>query len=63
MQLLQRVRAWWKELSANDNLLVAHAGVIRALHVLVYGASWVDAMGMPIPHLQGQWFGPVKSAR
>jgi alpha-ribazole phosphatase len=63
MQLLQRVRAWWKELSEGDHLLVAHAGIIRALRVLVRGESWMDAMHSPVPHLQGHWFDPEKSER
>ncbi|GAB4198493.1 MAG: hypothetical protein OHK0013_07690 [Sandaracinaceae bacterium] len=46
-----RVRAWWNELEAGDALLVAHAGVARALRVIVAGASWPDAMRVAIPHL------------
>lgn len=35
-----------------DEVWVAHAGVIRALRVLVEGARWSDAMNEPIPYLE-----------
>ncbi|AKF08801.1 histidine phosphatase family protein [Sandaracinus amylolyticus] len=45
-----RVRAWWDELE-HDALLVAHAGVARALRVIVDGTAWTDAMSLAITHL------------
>jgi alpha-ribazole phosphatase len=54
--LLLRVRSWWTELPSGCHLLVAHAGVIRGLRVLVHGDSWPQAMSEPVPYLQGQWF-------
>jgi alpha-ribazole phosphatase len=56
MDLLLRVRSWWNELPRGRHLLVAHAGVIRALRVIVLGDSWLQAMRQPAPFLQGQWF-------
>lgn len=55
-----RVEAWLNELRAGavsadagseDVLLVAHAGVARALDVLASGVSWADAMARPVAHL------------
>lgn len=54
--LLRRVRSWWNELPPGRHLLVAHAGVIRGLRVMVHGDSWLRAMQEPVPCLQGQWF-------
>ncbi|MCA9616600.1 MAG: histidine phosphatase family protein [Myxococcales bacterium] len=51
-ELEERVRAWWHSLPNGRHLLVAHAGVIRALRVVVDGARWEDAMRAPVPHLQ-----------
>lgn len=49
--LEQRVRAWWAALARDrDHLLLAHAGVIRALRVIA-GADWATAMALEIPHL------------
>lgn len=49
--LEQRVRAWWAALAPDrDHLLIAHAGVIRALRVIA-GADWPTAMALEIPHL------------
>ncbi|UJR78631.1 histidine phosphatase family protein [Sandaracinus amylolyticus] len=45
-----RVRTWWGELD-HDALLVAHAGVARALRVIVDGIAWPDAMSLAITHL------------
>ncbi|MCB9611914.1 MAG: histidine phosphatase family protein [Sandaracinus sp.] len=47
-----RVRAWWQTLPSGRHLLVAHAGVVRALRVIVRGATWEEAMREPVPHLQ-----------
>ena len=50
-QLEHRVRAWWSELPrGGDALLFAHAGPVRALRVIA-GASWDEAMALPVPHL------------
>lgn len=56
MHLLLRLRSWWRELPSGCHLLVAHAGVMRGLRVLVHGDSWPEAMQAPTAHLQGQWF-------
>jgi alpha-ribazole phosphatase len=46
-----RVRAWWQSLRIDeDEVLIAHAGVIRALHVISAGCSWDDAMQISVPH-------------
>lgn len=50
-QLEHRVRAWWSELPrTGDALLLAHAGPVRALRVIA-GASWDEAMALPVAHL------------
>ncbi|HEU4404683.1 MAG TPA: histidine phosphatase family protein [Polyangiaceae bacterium] len=46
-----RVGAWLDELPPGGHLLVAHAGVARALRVRPGGASWADAMARTVPHL------------
>jgi alpha-ribazole phosphatase len=63
LDLLARVRSWWRELPTGRHLLVAHAGVIRGLRVLVHGEPWPEAMLAPIPHLQGQWFSSSRENR
>ena len=55
-QVQERVEAWWQGLPGGAHLLVAHAGVMRALHVLVNGMSWAEAMRADIPHLGGECF-------
>src|SRR5918996_271175 len=46
-----RVRSWWQSLRIEeDEVLIAHAGVIRALRVIGAGYSWDDAMQMSVPH-------------
>lgn len=53
----RRVRAWLAERTeAADELLLAHAGVVRALHVIVRQSPWDQAMQTPVPHLE--WLGP-----
>lgn len=50
----QRVRAWLTSLArepARSHGLVAHAGVVRALFVVLEGRSWPDAMARPVEHL------------
>ncbi|HEY0136378.1 MAG TPA: histidine phosphatase family protein, partial [Nannocystis sp.] len=50
-QLEARVRGWWSALCReHTHLLLAHAGVIRALQVIA-GADWPTAMATPIDHL------------
>ncbi|WP_437575423.1 histidine phosphatase family protein [Sorangium sp. So ce887] len=59
-----RVRSFWCALSpacgpasgASTHLLVAHAGVLRALRVVACGASWIEAMSAPAPHLTAEHF-------
>ncbi|KYF91306.1 phosphoglycerate mutase [Sorangium cellulosum] len=59
-----RVRSFWRALSpacgpasgASPHLLVAHAGVLRALRVVACGASWIEAMSEPAPHLAPERF-------
>jgi broad specificity phosphatase PhoE len=54
--LLGRVEKWWNELPDGEHLLISHAGVNRALRVLVGGQTWTRAMSMTVPHLQGELF-------
>lgn len=54
--LQRRVGSWWDELPGGCHLLMAHAGVIRALRVGVQGMTWAQAMREPVPYLQGCWF-------
>lgn len=56
-QLLARVEAWWKQLPPGEHLLVSHAGVTRALRVLLRGSAWIDAMVEAVPHLDIERFG------
>ncbi|MBK6811819.1 MAG: histidine phosphatase family protein [Sandaracinaceae bacterium] len=49
--LERRVASWYAELGAGDHLLVAHAGVVRALRVLTGGGDWASAMQRGVPHL------------
>ena len=55
-QILRRVQSWWNDLGPGSHLLMAHAGVIRALRVCVTGLSWVQAMGLEVRHLDGECF-------
>ena len=48
----RRVRAWHAELREGGHLLVAHAGVVRALRVLTRRIDWPTAMQQAVPHLQ-----------
>jgi alpha-ribazole phosphatase len=57
MELERRVRAWWFSLDAEQaHILVAHAGVIRALRVISKNMIWSDAMVAPVPHLVAERF-------
>ena len=49
-----RVRGWLE--GSPSGLLVAHAGVVRALHVLIHGMDWPTAMQRPVPHLEALTF-------
>ncbi|XXX74694.1 histidine phosphatase family protein [Sorangium sp. So ce134] len=44
------------QVGARPHLLVAHAGVLRALRVVARGASWIEAMSAPAPHLAPERF-------
>lgn len=46
-----RVQAWAAELRPDVHLLVSHAGVVRALRVLVGRRSWREAMDQPVEPL------------
>ncbi|MCU0672801.1 MAG: histidine phosphatase family protein [Myxococcota bacterium] len=50
-----RVRGWWETLDATP-VLVAHAGVVRALRVVARGLTWAEAMRGPVPHLEVEPF-------
>ncbi|MGK4002320.1 histidine phosphatase family protein [Sorangium sp. So ce1036] len=68
-----RVRSFWRELGAGScaswrasgapsHLLVAHAGVLRALRVVACAATWPAAMSAPAPHLSAERFPMPASA-
>ncbi|MET0592874.1 MAG: histidine phosphatase family protein [Polyangiaceae bacterium] len=47
-----RVRAWVSAVTKDDVAwLIAHSGVVRALAVIVEGATWPDAMRRQVAHL------------
>lgn len=53
-----RVRAWWESVEGDGpNLLVGHAGVIRALRVLLGEGPWSKIMAEAVPHLQPMTIG------
>ncbi|WP_437710737.1 histidine phosphatase family protein [Sorangium sp. So ce448] len=72
LEVESRVRSFWREIGAprgvdgsagadvasraHPHLLVAHAGVLRALRVVACGASWPAAMSAPVPHLAAERF-------
>jgi alpha-ribazole phosphatase len=48
-----RVSRWLAELEPDhDHLLIAHAGVVRALGVLVEARTWPEVMSSPVAHLE-----------
>ena len=49
-ELEERVRGWIRR-DAPSGLLVGHAGVMRALEVIVHGADWSHAMEASVEHL------------
>ncbi|MEM7449461.1 MAG: histidine phosphatase family protein [Myxococcota bacterium] len=54
--LVERVQDWWNSLDRSAHqLLVAHAGVVRALRV-IQGSSWNEAMEQKVPHLSAEEF-------
>lgn len=56
-ELEARVARFWHALPpAESALLVAHAGVVRALRVLRGGLSWREALRRPVPHLEPELF-------
>lgn len=63
-ELERRVREWWQGLeSRTHHLLMAHAGVIRALHVIAGGEDWTSAMRREIAPLQARTFPvPISAA-
>ncbi len=54
--LVRRVGEWWSGLPSGQHLLISHAGVNRALRVLVHGQSWTQAMSTAVPHLEAEGF-------
>ncbi len=56
-QLEARVRSWYQRVDPEaSHLLVAHAGVIRALRVIARGETWLAAMATPVSYLQAESF-------
>lgn len=52
-EVQRRVSRWLAELSTDhDHLLIAHAGVVRALGVLIDARTWPEVMQMPVVHLE-----------
>ena len=55
--LQRRVKSWLMNNTLSSNpVLIAHAGVVRALRVLA-GMSWEEAMSMNVPHLTWEKIG------
>jgi alpha-ribazole phosphatase len=51
LDLERRVRKWHSNLDPERvHLLVSHAGVVRALRVVVRGVDWKTAMLEPVPY-------------
>lgn len=46
-----RVDAWRQNLAPGVHAVITHAGVVRALAVLVHHTPWPEAMALPIPCL------------
>ncbi|MCP5057158.1 MAG: phosphoglycerate mutase [bacterium] len=55
VDLERRVRRWL-EANGTGQLIVAHAGVIRALSVILRDLSWEEAMAREIEHLKVEIF-------
>lgn len=65
LEVEARVRSFWRALApvsgerasgARSHLLVAHAGVLRALRVVARAATWPAAMSAPAPYLSAERF-------
>lgn len=54
--LERRVSAWCTGLTQGVHLLVAHAGVVRALRVIVNRTRWAHAMTQAVPHMVAEVF-------
>jgi alpha-ribazole phosphatase len=52
--LESRVARWVGAVGEGTQLVVAHAGVVRALDVVLGGRSWPEAMALAVPHLRWQ---------
>jgi broad specificity phosphatase PhoE len=51
-QMTERVAAWLQGLSEQEtHIVVAHAGVIRSLMVLLRDITWPEALSEEVPHL------------
>ena len=54
-----RVRSWWESLAADcDEVLIAHAGVVRTLHVVTAHYDWKQAMQASVLHTE--WIAVAK---
>lgn len=61
--LERRVAGWIRESAPEvDEVVVTHAGVIRALRVLVECQSWPKAMAAPVLHIKRYDFGVGESS-
>jgi len=59
-ELTARVHAWYaalKQVEGRYHLVVAHAGVMRALRVITGACDWAEAMARPVTTLTPEWFG------
>lgn len=56
VELESRVRAWLGQLAPGVQLLVAHAGVVRALRVILLGTTWSDVMATAVEPLAVEAF-------
>lgn len=64
VEVERRVRAWHDELpdQGATEVLIAHAGVIRALGVITRGQTWEEAMSAAVPHLVAKGFEKASGA-
>jgi alpha-ribazole phosphatase len=56
-EIEHRVAAWLADLGPEPVVAVAHAGVIRAMWVLLEGLSWPEAIARDVQHLEPVVFG------
>ncbi len=54
--LARRVAGWWGQLPAGRHMLVAHAGVMHALDVVVSGMSWDETVAVRFDYLEERRF-------